>query len=104
MISIKSLSNLYKHILPRTLTFNEVLYCTLPANKIDEFYTIRPDITKTYRQREFEDEDCSPELNSYRPPGFSKGIYKHEISPIGIKIEENDSPMRSGVSSAINSL
>jgi hypothetical protein len=39
------------------------MYGTLSANKIDDFYTIKPDITKTYRMREFEDDYSSPELN-----------------------------------------
>ena len=53
------------------MTFNEILYGTLPADKIDDFYTVKTDITKVYRMREFEDERSSPELNLYRPPGFS---------------------------------
>lgn len=62
------------------MTFNEILYGTLPADKIDEFYTVKTDITKVYRMREFEDERSSPELNLYRPPGFSQGINK-DIPP-----------------------
>ena len=62
------------------MTFNEILYGTLPADKIDDFYTVKTDITKVYRMREFEDERSSPDLNLYRPPGFSQGINK-DIPP-----------------------
>jgi len=64
------------------------MYGTLPANKIDEFYTIKPDITKTYRMREFEDDKSSPELNQYRPPGFSKGVNR-DLNPASYNHSED---------------
>lgn len=55
MGAIQNLKSLYKTLLPRQLSFKEVLFDNFSGKQIDDFYNQNKDIVSKYKEKQFED-------------------------------------------------